>query len=299
MSDEADTLKIASSGLSAEIALIGAELRNLADAEGRRLQWDGDPAVWNGRAPILFPIVGTLAGGRYRLDEREYAMPRHGFARHARFVVVAHDDHAAVLRLEASATTRAMYPFDFRLDLAYTLVATELRVVATIANLDDRSMPASFGFHPAFRLPLPYDQPRDDHTIRFEHDEPAPIRQLDGDGLLRSMPIPTPIVGDQLALRDGLFTHDALIFDALTSRRVTYGASHGPRLEIAFEGLPMLGVWTRPGAQYVCIEPWHGIADAAGDAGTFRDKPGMLEIAPGAVHELVMTVGLQHGVSAV
>ena len=293
MSIEAETLKIASSGLSAEIALVGAELRDLADADGRRLQWDGDPAVWNGRAPILFPIVGMLAGGRYVLDGHEYAMPKHGFARHARFAVVAHEDHAAVLRLAASDETRAIYPFEFRLDLAYTLVAAELRMVATIANLDDRPMPASFGFHPAFRWPLPYGEARDDHTIRFAHEEPAPLRQLDGDGLLRAASIPTPVTGDTLALRDALFTHDALIFDALTSRRVSYGASRGPRLEIAFDGLPMLGVWTRPGAQYVCIEPWHGIADAAGYAGTFRDKPGMLEIAPGEMRELVMTVALR------
>ncbi len=292
MNDPASHLKIASSGLSAEIALRGAELQNLCDADGRRLQWDGDPAVWNGRAPILFPIVGMLAGGRYRLDGREYAMPKHGLARQSTFEVVSHDDHAAVLRLSASDETRAMYPFDFRLDLAYTLAEAELRIVATIANLGADPMPASLGFHPAFCWPLPYGQPREGHTIRFEHDEPAPMRQLDGDTLLGPTPIPTPIEGDTLVLRDALFEHDALIFDRLTSRRLTYGAARGPRLAIGFDDLPLLGVWTKPGAGYVCIEPWQGVADPAGFAGTLRDKPGMLIVAPGARHDLAMTVTL-------
>ncbi len=292
MTKDTRTLKIASGGLSAEIATLGAELRNLADANGNGLQWDGDPAVWSGRAPLLFPIVGALASGRYRLGGRTYAMARHGFARHTTFDVVAHDDHAATLRLEADAQTRAVYPFDFRLDAAFTLIDAQVSIVATVSNHGAGPMPASFGFHPALRWPLPYGQARADHRIRFEHDEPGPVRRIDGNGLLRPEPQPSPVVGDVLTLRDDLFIDDALIFDRLASRRVRYGASQGPSLDMTFDDLSMLGVWTKPGAGFVCIEPWQGCADPAGFDGEIWAKPGIVVIAAGESRAFSMTIAL-------
>ena len=287
-----DTVAIASAELSAEVAPLGAELVRLTDAAGNELQWSGDPAVWQGRAPILFPIVGMLANGRYRFDGTEYAMPKHGFARHSRFEVVARSANAATFRLEASAETRAVYPFAFRLDIAFALTGATLRMAAAITNGGDRPMPASFGFHPAFRWPLPYGEPRDGHDIRFAQAEPEPIRRIDADGLLTPARQQTPVVDDRLALRDELFVADALIFDRLRSRRLSYGAGRGPRLAVAFDDMPLLGVWTKPGAGFVCIEPWQGIADPQGFAGDIRDKPGIVEIAPGAMREFAMQVTL-------
>lgn len=291
-----DLLPLRSEHLAADIAVAGAELRNLRDGEGRSLQWDGDPAIWSGHAPILFPIVGALAGGRYRLDGRTYELPRHGFARRSTFDVVSHDGDRAVLRLDADDATRAVWPFEFRLELAYALVDAEVRVVATVANRGDRPMPASLGFHPAFRWPLPYGRPREDHAIRFDHPEPAPVRRLDADGLLRPDALPTPVVGDTLALRDDLFDDDALILDRLDSRRVTYGATTGPRIAVRFDGMPTLGIWSKPGgAGFVCIEPWQGTADPAGSDGDLHDKPGMVVIAPGASRDFAMTIALVDG----
>ncbi len=289
-------LAIASTGLSARIATLGAELQDLTDGDGRRVQWDGDPAVWAGRAPLLFPIVGLLQDGVYRLDGRTYPMPKHGFARHSTFDVVSSDAASAQLRLSPNDTTRACYPFEFRLDVRYTLSDATLEVAATIANDGDRPMPASFGFHPAFRWPLPYDQPRDAHTIRFAHDEPAPIRRIDADGLLTPERHPTPVVGRVLTLRDAYFDDDALIFDALTSRSVSYGGPAGPRIVVRFDGFPMLGVWTKPGgARFVCIEPWHGCADPVGFRDEIWHKPGIVAIEAGGERRFVVTVELATG----
>lgn len=288
---DAGRLTIASSDLAVDVATVGAEMQDLRDGEGRSLQWDGDPAVWSGRAPLLFPIVGELAGGRYRWHGREYALPRHGFARRSMFDVVAHDPRSVVLRLSANDATRAVYPFAFALDLAYTIDAATLSIAATITNHGDGPMPASIGFHPAFRWPLPFGQPRDDHAIVFERPEPAPMRRLDRYGLLEAQSLPTPIVGRTLALRDALFADDALIFDRLASRRVRYGASRGPCLDIRFDGLPLLGVWTKPhGAGFVCIEPWHGVADAVGFEGDLAEKPGIVLIGPRESRVFTMTI---------
>ena len=292
-------LKIASAALSAEVSTTGAELQNLCDAAGRSLQWNGDPTVWNGRAPILFPVIGMLQGGGYRLDGHFYPMPKHGFGRHAVFAVVEHGADSALLRLEANDATRAAYPFEFRLDIAFAFVDHGLRIVATVFNHDTRPMPASFGFHPAFRWPLPFGAARADHVIRFAQDEHVTIRRIDGDGFLRPGAQPNPIVGDTLVLRDDLFVDDALIVDGLVRRQVRYGAPDGPGLLVRFDDLPTLGVWTKPGAGFICIEPWQGYADPVGWDGDIRDKPGVVMIEAGASRDFGMRIDLDRGTAPV
>jgi len=287
---EAVQFTIASETIGATLTSLGAEMVGLA-TEGRELQWDGDPAVWNGRAPLLFPIVGALAGGRYRLGDDTYALPRHGFARRSLFDVVEHDGGRVVFRLAASDATRAVYPFDFVLDVTYAVDGPALAITASVGNRGDGPMPASFGFHPALRWPLPFGGARADHVVRFEHDEPAPIRRLDGDGCLLPQAFPSPVEGRTLRLRDELFTDDAVIFDRPASRRVVYGAPGCKAIAVSFEGMPQLGIWSKGGgAGFVCIEPWQGYADPAGFDGTLFEKPGVVVIAPGASHVFAMRI---------
>ena len=285
-------VSLASDRLHATIAPLGAELVRLATHDDRDLQWDGDPAVWSGHAPILFPIVGALRGGEYRYDGQSYALPRHGFARRSTFALVASSPGTATFRLTASAETRAVYPFEFQLDLTYTLTGATLDVAAEVGNPGSVPLPASLGFHPAFRWPLPFGRERDRHRLVFERPEPAPVRRLDGDGLLTPVRHATPIDGDTLWLGDDLFTDDALILDNPASRSVTYGAPDGPQLRIDFADFAQLGVWSKPGAGFVCIEPWHGYADPADFTGDIRDKPGSFVVAPGDTRRLAMQVTL-------
>ncbi len=282
-----------SDSLVAEIAPLGAELRRLATADGHELLSDGDPAFWTGRAPLLFPIVGALRGDEYRLGAERYRMPKHGFARRSIFTVVEADDASALFRLEADAHTRASYPFDFRLDVHFALREAALTISITVANLGEGEMPASFGFHPALRWPLPFGQPREAHRIDFAQPELSPIRRLDADGLVTAVRHPTPVEGRTLKLRDALFVDDALIFDRFASRSVSYGADTGPRIEVSFPELSLLGVWTKPGAGFICIEPWAGLADPEGFDGDLRDKPGVFQVAAGSPRHLQMTLTLE------
>jgi galactose mutarotase-like enzyme len=290
MSD-ADQITIASETIRATLSPLGAEMVRLQSAS-RDLQWDGDPAVWNGRAPLLFPIIGALAGGRYRLGGETFALPRHGFARRSAFALVAHDAAQVRFRLVADEATRAVYPFAFVLDVAYAVEGAALAITATVANDGEGPMPASFGFHPAFRWPLPFRQGRADHAIRFDHDEPAKIRRLDADGCLLPKAFPSPVVGRMLTLRDALFVDDAVIFDQPVSRRVVYGAPGAPAIAVSFPAMPQLGIWSKPGAGFVCIEPWQGYADPAGFAGTLFEKPGVVTISPGGSHSFGMRIEL-------
>ncbi|UAK24389.1 aldose 1-epimerase family protein [Sphingomonas nostoxanthinifaciens] len=286
-------IRIASGPISAEISPYGAELQRLQDAEGRDLLWDGDPAFWTGRAPILFPVVGVVNAGVIHVDGQAYPMPKHGFARHSLFEVVVQQSDRVVFRLEASEETRAAYPFEFQLDIDFTCARNRLQMLAELKNVGDVPLPASFGFHPALRWPLPYGGAREDHIVRFAQNEPRPIRRIDGDGLLRPEPEPTPVEGASFAVRDALFEDDALIFDAITSRSLRFGAPGTQALYIDFPIMPLLGIWTKPGAGYLCIEPWQGVADPEGYAGEFRDKPGVVEIAPGATKPFVMHITLE------
>ena len=278
--------------LSAAIDPLGAQLSILQDADGHDLLWNGDPTIWSGRAPLLFPIVGVLAGGRYRLGSNTYALPRHGFARDRLFSVEAADGASASLRLSADASTRQVYPFEFQLDLRYALIGATLSVRASIRNLGSTDMPASFGYHPGFLWPLPYGEARAAHFIEFESDEPGRVRRIDNAGLLMPQHLATPVANRRLPLADELFRDDVLIFDQVKSRSVTYGGSRGPRLRVSFPDTPYLGCWSKPGAPFVCIEPWHGITDPQGFTGDFTEKPGVFLVQPASALEARMDITL-------
>jgi galactose mutarotase-like enzyme len=286
-------IAVGSPELHAEINPIGAQLSILRDSSGRDLLWNGDPAFWTGRAPILFPIVGELAGGQYRLGAKSYTLTRHGFARGKPFEVIAKNAASATFRLKADDSTLAVYPFQFELDVRFAVHGATLTLTSSIRNLGASSMPASIGYHPGLRWPLPFGRERAAHFIEFANEEPAPMRTLTKAGLVAPEPAATPIEGKRLVLKDELFTNDALIFDRINSRYVTYGAADGPRIRVGFPDSPYLGVWTKPGgAPFICIEPWHGMADPEGFKGDFTVKPGVFLVTPGGVHTSEMTISL-------
>jgi galactose mutarotase-like enzyme len=289
---ESRRVSISSRDLNAEIDPLGAQLSTLRDGAARDLLWNGDPAVWNGRAPVLFPIVGALAGGRYRLGAKTYPLSRHGFARGKLFEIVDSTSSAATFRLKADAASLLVYPFSFALEVHFDLHGPTLSVTTSIRNLGGEDMPASFGYHPAFRWPLPFGRARCAHFIEFTTDEAATIRRLNADGLLSPRRHPTPIHSRRLALEDALFQDDAIIFDEIRSRSVTYGADDGPRIRVSFPDTPYLGIWTKLTADFICIEPWHGVADPEGFSGDFKAKPGVFMVPAGGMIPMNMEITL-------
>lgn len=292
---EEPLIEISGPDLSAIVSPLGAELQWLRDEAGRDLLWDGDPKFWTGRAPILFPVIGCVAGGVIRVDGRAYPMPKHGFARGRDFALVEQAADAVTFRIEADAASRASYPFEFRLDIRFAVEGAALSIAADLSNPGDAPLPASLGFHPALRWPLPWGGARDACRVRFAKDEPEAVRRIDKDGLVRPAPEPTPVEGDTLAVRDALFADDALIFDRLRSRELDYGAPGERMLRVSFPDMPLLGLWTRPGAGYLCIEPWQGMADPAGFAGEFRDKPGVIAVPPRATRRFAVRIDTAAG----
>jgi galactose mutarotase-like enzyme len=286
-----DLVTIAGEALTARINPLGAELWSLTDGdEGREYMTNADPAFWTGHAPLLFPIVGALNGGTYRLDDRTYTLAKHGFARTSRFEVGELGVDSVCFRLRDSGESRAHYPFTFELAVEFALAGSTLTVAANVRNAGGEPMPFSFGFHPAFAWPLPDGGPKDAHRVIFTEDEPEPIRRIDRATAVRlPEPEPSPVVGNVLRPEARLFEKDALIWDRLRSRAVTF-ASDGAAIAIAFPDCPNLGIWQKPGAPFLAIEPWHGFNDPQGFEGDFRAKPGIVLLAPGAERSFRMDV---------
>jgi galactose mutarotase-like enzyme len=290
-SDDPDRHDFGAAGLSASVTADGAELCWLRDATGRDYLWSAEP-VWPRHAPVLFPIVGRLRDDTLIHRGRSYRLTQHGFARDRRFAWVERSATGCVLALTDDAQTRAMYPFGFRFEIRYAVSGTTLDVTYTVANTGDEILPAAMGAHPAFRWPLERGVRKDAYTLTFEADEPEPLRGV-VNGLLTEADRPSPIVGRTLALNEGLFAADALILPKPASRRVRLASSDWPTLTVSWEGFSQLGLWSRAGGDFLCIEPWCGMASPAGFTGEFTEKPWLMLISPGesrtAVHSISVT----------
>lgn len=282
---------IATGGLAATVKADGAELCSLKTGEGLELLWQAGPE-WPRHAPWLFPIVGRLKDDMLHHQGRTYPMTQHGFARDLRFSWGERSKQSCTLLLSDSETTRARYPFAFRLAITYSIAAEGLDIAIAIENPGPEVLPASFGAHPAFNWPLVPGEAKESYRLLFSKEEPAPVRRLSG-GLMRSAPEPSPVAGRGLALSEALFADDAVILDQVESRSVRYAGARGPAVEIAWDGFRELGVWSKPaGAPFLCIEPWHGFASPVGFDGAFADKPGLMHIVPGATQRLRLHIAV-------
>jgi galactose mutarotase-like enzyme len=282
---------LSNSKISATIRAQGAELVSLRDAAGREFLWQAGPA-WPRHAPVLFPIVGRLAGDALRHAGRSHPMRQHGIARDRRFDWAIQGKTECRLILVDDAETRAAYPFPFRLELDYALHGTTLTQGFCVTNTGETLLPAACGAHPAFCWPLPGSSGgKHAHRLEFEQAEDAPVRRL-RDGLLAPETEPSPVHRRTLALRESLFAADALILDRPASRHLRYTAPGAPVVEIAWQGFSELGLWSKPGADFLCIEPWHGFADPEGFDGEFFQKPGLMLIPPGESRRLVLRISL-------
>lgn len=273
-------ISLQSEALAVAVSTQGAELQSLKTASGMELLWQADPAVWPRHAPHLFPIVGRLKNDTLLHQGKSYNLTQHGFARDLPFECEASSSSSCTMLLRDSPETRSRYPFAFELRISHTLSHNALEIGYALKNPAATELLASVGTHPAFMWPLTAGAQRHAHAIVFEQEEPAPIRRVKG-GLLQPDFHPTPVQGKVLQLRDELFAEDVVIFDQLRSRSLEYKTPGAPTIRVEFEDFPYLGIWTKPGAGFVCIEPWQGHASPEEFAGEFRDKPGVVSLRAG------------------
>lgn len=276
-----------------EIRPLGAEMISFKRKDtGIEYIWSGDAEFWTGRSPVLFPIVGSVYGGVMRTEGGEYALKNHGFARNREFRLVESDDSRAVFRLAADEETLAIYPYRFALTLTYTLEGSSLRIQYRVDNEDDKPIYFQLGTHPAFNCPIGGDGEFEEYELAFNREETLERFFVTGGNI--QIPDKSEIVMEQgtvLPLTRAQFEEGAMIFRDVKSDRVTLqSAKSEHRVSVASENFPYLGVWQPKNAPFLCIEPWHGLADADQFEGELKDKELAVELAPGEYFEAALII---------
>lgn len=277
-------IKLENEFLIAEFAEKGAELQHLIAKDSKiDYMWKGDPNFWGKHSPILFPIVGGLKDNVYHYQGTQYSLSRHGFARDRIFEVVAQDATSVTFELQSDEATKKVYPFDFQLYVIYTLESRRLLISYKVQNKTDGEMYFSIGAHPAFTVPLDSKLKFDDYTLQFSTKEASGIYPLDEQGQILEKSIPFLENTDLLPLKKSLFYKDALVFKDLKSTSIRLQSEKSPHgLEVHFDGFPYMGIWNATDADFVCIEPWLGIADNVATNGDLTEKEGILHLDKGA-----------------
>jgi galactose mutarotase-like enzyme len=273
--------------LKVSVALKGAQLASFYNkATQTEHMWQAHADVWPWHAPNLFPIVGGLVNNELHVNGQAYALPRHGFARQSEFKVSeANHDHA-VLTLTANEETRAVYPYHFSFQVLYQLIENALRITYKVINLDNQTIYFSVGGHPAFNVPFSAGEAYEDYYLEFESAEPLQTHMLSSEGYFTGETRPVELDGHKLHLTRHLFDNDALVFKNIQSKLITIKSDkHDKTLSVEFPHYKHLGIWAKPGADFVCIEPWLGYADAVGANADISLKPAIQKVDKGHVFE--------------
>lgn len=280
--------------IAVSVSETGAELKSLrCIASGREWMWQASPEFWPRTAPVLFPVVGKLRENQFSFEGVKYPLSQHGFARDMPFGLAESGTDFLRFRLRANEQSLRHYPFQFSLGMEYRLFDSSVRISYKVENEGRETMPFSIGAHPGFSLP---SWPSKKYWLEFEKDEPLQTILLqDGpisDGKGREIPVENRL----LEISKVLFLQDALIFSGLKSAWIGIRDVEGEeQLKVNFQGFPFLGIWSKPGAAFVCIEPWFGHADPVGFAGDIREKPGIHLLKPGEIFECSFTIDVITG----
>ena len=261
----------------------GAELFSIEGTKTQReYLWGADPAFWGKTSPVLFPIVGTLKEDTYYYNDKPYSLTRHGFARDEEFTVEEQDKTSITFLLKSTPASLAKYPFDFELRIRYEVREQFLYTTYTVDNTGQEDMYFSLGAHPAFKVPLSDGLAYTDYFLEFSKKEDADRWPINKEGLIEEDS--KPLLDDtiRLPLTHQLFYNEALVFKDLNSDVISLRSTKDPHgFDFHFKGFPFMGIWAAKDADFVCIEPWCGIADSVSHDQQLIDKEGIEQLEPG------------------
>lgn len=263
--------------LTLGVKSFGCEITSLISKEtGYEFMWQGKPDIWSGQAPILFPIIGRLIDDKYTFSGKEYTLEKHGFARRNEWEFLGSEGTSMSFRLTDSEKTFSMYPFSFELIVTFSLHGKTLKVNHRVINKNDGEMYFSLGAHPAFNCEI-------GDKLTFSENEKLMTEKID---LVNSLRLPGkfPITqtDDTITITEDIFKEDALIISGHKSDYLTLHSNKSSRkIKFTFGGAPYLGIWAKPGAPYVCIEPWYGVNDSTEKKADFSQKDEIVALKKG------------------
>lgn len=261
--------------LTATINTLGAELISLVK-NTKNYIWQVDELYWNKTSPVLFPIVGRLKNDSYTFNGKTYQLPRHGFARNMEFTFDKKSDSQVIFELNETEETKAIYPFSFKLLMAYTLMENELVIEYFVRNQSDEVLPFSIGAHPAFTISENFEN----YSLQFNAADTFETHHLENESFNGKTTL-VDAKNNTINLNYALFEKDALVFKQLNSNEVTLKNKDKAILKVNYDHFPYLGIWTKQNAPFLCIEPWCGLADSSNHNGDLEEKEGINHLPAG------------------
>lgn len=227
-----------------------------------------DPAKnVRGGNPVLFPSPGPLKDGRFSRSGRSGAMKQHGLARQRPWTTMEESESTAILELRSDETTRAEFPWDFRLSFRFHLEGASLRIEQKVENPSDQALPFAMGFHPYFLVPAA---------------EKAAAR------------IPTTatrawdnVKKETVAVKAIELGHGEVDLHLEDHGRSEASLELGDGSRVVVTGSEEFAhwvIWTLPGKDFVCLEPWTAPFDAL-NTGTR-----LLWVEPGQTRTLTTSI---------
>jgi galactose mutarotase-like enzyme len=266
---------ITNSQLTATINTLGAELISLVK-NNKNYIWNIDETYWNKTSPVLFPIVGRLKNDSYSFNKKTYQLPRHGFARNMEFFFDKKSNSQVIFELNETEETKAIYPFSFKLLMAYTLMENELVIEYFVRNQSDEVLPFSIGAHPAFAISDKFEN----YSLEFNATDTFETHHLENESFIGKTTL-VDTKNNAIALNYALFEKDALVFKSLKSNEVILKNNDKAILKVNYDHFPYLGIWTKQNAPFLCIEPWCGLADSTNHNGDLEEKEGINHLPAG------------------
>ena len=268
--------------LQVKVNSLGAELTSVkCKKTGLEYLWQGDEASWESQAPVLFPSVGRMKNFEYYYKGQRYDMPLHGFARDNEFCV-KEEPGKLTFTLTQNAESMKIYPFEFLLEVIFTLdgnrLYTEYRVTNPSAS---EELHFGIGGHPGFNVPLAPGTRFDDYYLEFEGFDSLTHNDFTDRGQLIDKTVQIPLQNSRLPisyrvleeLRTLLLVNTPVKKVAIKSDKCSqyvcmeYDAAH-------------FAVWSSP-APFVCLEPWDGLPDHDSTNGDITTKFGNHTLPPG------------------
>ena len=279
-------IEIKNEYLSISINTLGAELSSITGRGGTEFLWNGDKTVWSGKAPVLFPICGSLKGGKYTYNGTEYALPKHGFTRGSEFEGENLSETSARFTLKSNAETLSAYPFEFIFTITYELIEKNLKITYDVKNLSSDTMFFSIGSHEAYSCPEGIEE----YYIEFE--EPVTLDTLTVvDGGISTTPVRVAENITTLPLKYEYFSVDALIFkNASFDKASLVNKNTGKRCTVSFPGFNNFLIWTKPKANYLCLEPWCGALETTDADTCIENKENIVKLDKDMLFSIVHTI---------
>ena len=280
--------------LSVQVSDFGAELHSIFNKKNNTEHlWQADKNFWGWHAPVLFPVVGRCWEDEIAIDQKKYAMEKHGFTRKSTFDMIGKTEDSISFELSDNEATAAIYPFQFSFQIHYVLKENELTTTYKVVNKSDQSLYFSLGAHPAFAVPFFANEKYEDYFISFEKDTSLDRHFINDEGFFTGETKNVMHGTNELPLFSTMFNNDAYIFKELQSRKVVLQSkNHENKVEVSFPDFNYLGLWAKVNAPYVCIEPWLGCADTENVAPTFDQKEGILQVEKNNFFETTLCIGI-------